>query len=80
MQAKALCRVRLFATLWTVARQAALPTGSSRQEYWSGQPCHLQGVFPTQRLNPHVFSPCTGGRALYHWHHLGSPMGMVQGN
>ena len=29
----------LFATLWTVARQAPLSVGSSRQEYWSGLPC-----------------------------------------
>ena len=28
--------VRLFATLWTVARQAPLSMGFSRQEYWSG--------------------------------------------
>ena len=29
--------VRLCATLWTAAHQA-LPTGFSRQEYWSGLP------------------------------------------
>ena len=29
-------RVRLFATLWTVARQAPQSMGFSRQEYWSG--------------------------------------------
>ena len=29
----------LFMTLWTVARQAALPMGFSRQEYWSGLLC-----------------------------------------
>ena len=34
-------RVRLFATLWTVDRQAPL----SRQEYWSGLPFHS----PVQR-------------------------------
>ena len=28
--------VQLFATLWTVAFQAPLSTGFSRQEYWSG--------------------------------------------
>ena len=27
-------RVRLFATLWTVAHQASLSMGFSRQEYW----------------------------------------------
>ena len=37
--AYSLSRVRLFATTWTVARQAPLFMGSSRQEYWSGLPC-----------------------------------------
>ena len=32
-------RIRLFATLWTVARRAPLSMGFSRQEYWSGLPC-----------------------------------------
>ena len=31
-------RVRLSVTLWTVAHQAPLSTGFSRQEYWSGLP------------------------------------------
>ena len=31
-------RGRLFATLWTVARQAPLSMGFSRQEDWSGLP------------------------------------------
>ena len=30
--------VQLFAALWTVARQAPLSLGLSRQEYWSGLP------------------------------------------
>ena len=29
-------RVQLFATLWTVAHQAPLSMGLSRQEYWRG--------------------------------------------
>ena len=40
--------VRLFATLWTVACQAPLYLGFSRQEYWSGLLCPALGVFPTQ--------------------------------
>ena len=40
------------ATSWTVARQAPLPMGFSRQEQWSGLPSLLQGIFPTQGLNP----------------------------
>ena len=31
-------RVQLFAVPWTVARQAPLSMGFSRQEYWSGLP------------------------------------------
>ena len=44
--------VRLFATPWTLTHQGPLSMGFSRQEYWSG--CHalLQGIFPTQELNP----------------------------
>ena len=36
------------ATPWTVARQAPLSRGLSRQEYWCGLPCHPPGDFPTQ--------------------------------
>ena len=35
---KLLSHVRLFATPWTVAPQAPLSMGFSRQEYWSGLP------------------------------------------
>ena len=35
--------VQLFATLWTVACQAPLSMGFSRQEYWSGLPCPTPG-------------------------------------
>ena len=41
-----------FATPWTVACQPPLSMGFSRQEYRSGLPCLLQGIFPTQGLNP----------------------------
>ena len=36
--ARLFSHVRLFVTPWTVARQAPLSTGFSRQEYWSGLP------------------------------------------
>ena len=39
-------RVRLFATLWTVARQAPLSMGFSRQEYWSGLSFPSPGDLP----------------------------------
>ena len=37
---------------WTVAHQAPLSMGFSRQEYWSGWHSLLQGILPTQGLNP----------------------------
>ena len=51
-EVKSLSRVQLFATPWTVTRQAPLSTGFSRQEYWGGLHFLLQGIFPTQGLNP----------------------------
>ena len=38
--------VQLFATLWTVAHQAPLSMGFSRQEYWSGLPYPPPGDLP----------------------------------
>ena len=38
--------VRLFATPWTVACQAPLSVGLSRQKYWSGLPFPLPGDIP----------------------------------
>ena len=39
-------------TPWTVARQAPLSMGFSRQDYWSGWPFPSPGIFPTQGSNP----------------------------
>ena len=39
-------RVQLFATPWTVAHQAPLPMGFSRQEHWSGLPFPSPGDLP----------------------------------
>ena len=56
-------RVQLFATLWTVAHQAPLSTGFSRQEYWSGLPCPSPGAFPNPGLKPvSLRSPALAGR------------------
>ena len=44
--AKSLNHVRLFASPWTVARQASLSMGFPRQEYWSGLPCPSLGDVP----------------------------------
>ena len=39
MSAKSVSCVQLFETPWTVALQAPLSVGFSKQEYWSGLPC-----------------------------------------
>ena len=44
--------VQLGATLWTVAHQAPLSMGFSRQEYWSGLPCPSPGDRPNSRIEP----------------------------
>ena len=38
----------LFATLCSIARQAPLSMGFSRQQYWNGLHFLLQEIFPTQ--------------------------------
>ena len=38
--------IQLFVKLWTVACQAHLYMGFSRQEYWDGLPCSPPGDFP----------------------------------
>ena len=45
-------RVRLFATLWTIAHYAPLSMGSSRQEYWSGLPFPPPGDFANPGIEP----------------------------
>ena len=45
-------RVRLCATPWTVARQAPLSMGFSRQEYWSGLSCPPPGELPNPGIEP----------------------------
>ena len=42
----------LCATPWTVAHQAPLSMGFSRQEYWSGLPFPPPGDLPDPRLKP----------------------------
>ena len=41
-----------LATPWTVAHQAPLFKGFSRQAYWSGLPCPPAGDLPDQGLSP----------------------------
>ena len=44
--------VQLFVTLRTVALQAPLSMGFSRQEYWSGFPCPPPGDLPNPGIEP----------------------------
>ena len=55
--------VRLFATPWTVACQAPLSMGFSRQEHWSGLPCPPPGNLPNPGIEPSsLMSPALVGR------------------
>ena len=55
-------RVQLFATLWTVAHQAPLSTGFSRQEYYSGLSCSPPGDLPNPEIKPaSLESPALAG-------------------
>ena len=60
VKVKLLSRVRLFVTPWTVAYEAPLSMGFSRQEYWSGVPCPPAGDLPDQGSNPSLL-------CLLHW-------------
>ena len=60
-------RVQLHATPWTIAHQAPLSMGSSRQEHWSGLPWPPQGIFPTQGLNLFLLQLLYCEWALYRW-------------
>ena len=60
-EVKSLSRVRLFATPWTVAYQAPLSMGFSRQQYWSD--CHEPSLISSVSSKVHglcsAFSPVT---------------------
>ena len=62
--------VRLFVTLWTVAGQAPLSMGFSKQEYWSGLPFPSPEDLPNPGIEP--TSPALQVDSLL-LHHQGSP-------
>ena len=45
-------RVRLFATLWTLAYQDPAFMGFSRQQYWGGVPFSPPGDLPDPGIEP----------------------------
>ena len=54
--------VQLFGNLWTVACEAPLSMGFSRQEYWSGVPFPSLGDFLDTGIEPtSLISPALGG-------------------
>ena len=55
--------VQLFVTLWTVACQAPLSMGFSRQEYWSEFPCPPPGDLPDPGIGlESLMFPALAGR------------------
>ena len=55
--------IQLFTTLWTVARQAPLSMGFSRQEDWKGLPCSPPGDLPDPGIEcASLVSPKLAGR------------------
>ena len=58
--------VRLFVTPWTVASQASLFLGFSRQEYWSELPYPPLGDLPNPGIEPaSLMSPVLAGRFFF---------------
>ena len=65
--------VWLFATLWTVARQAPLCMGLFMEEYWSGLPLPSPGDLPSPSTEPVSSISCTWRQILYLLNHQVSP-------
>ena len=61
--ARSLSHVWLFVTLWTVACQAPLSMGLSREEYWSGLPWPPPGDLPDPGITAaSLLCPALAGR------------------
>ena len=59
---QSLSHIQLFVTPWTVAHQAPLSMGFSRQEYWGGLPFPPPGHLPDPGIEPG--SPALGADSL----------------
>ena len=51
-EVKSLSCVQLFVTPWTIANQAPLSMGFSKEEYWSGLPFPSPGYLPDPGIEP----------------------------
>ena len=60
--------VPFFVTLWTIASQAPLAIGFSRQEYGSGLSCPLPEDLPDTATETQSYIFCVGRWILYHQH------------
>ena len=56
VKVKSISHVQLFAIPWTVAYQAPLSMGLSRQEYWSGLPFSFPWDLPSPGIKPESLS------------------------
>ena len=62
MHAKSLHSCLTLCNPWTIARQAPLSMGFSRQEYWSGLPRPSPGDLPNPGIEPEsLTSPALAG-------------------
>ena len=65
-----LSHVWLFATPWTVARQAPLFLEFFKEEYWSRLLFTTLGNLPDPGIKPRSCVSCISKQILYPWHHL----------
>ena len=65
--------VQLFATPWTVACQASLSMGFSRQEYWSGLPFPSPGALPDPGMESTFLKSPALGTAFFTTASSGKP-------
>ena len=65
LKVKSLSRVWLLATPWTVACQAPLSVGFSRQEYWNGLPFPSPGDLPDLGIKPESHALQADSRVPY---------------
>ena len=62
--------VQLFVTPWTVAYQAPLSIGFSKQEYWIGLPFPSPGDLPNTGIQrPSLASPALADRFFFFLNH-----------
>ena len=74
MHAQLLGHVQLFEIPWTVACWVPLSMEFSKQEYWSGLPLFLQGIFLIQGSNLHLLHQQEDSLLLSQ---VGSPINII---